>query len=210
MIKKHIKQMILASIIILLPIVAGIILWDQLPDSMPAHWNFDGEVDRWTSKATAVFFYPFLLLAVHWICIVGTSLDPKRKNQPEKVLTLLMWLLPVMSIVLNGSIYAVAMNKDVNIEVIISLLVGVIFTIIGNYLPKCKQNYTIGIKIPWTLDSEENWNRTHRFGGIVWTISGIIIILLSFINAIQLMLPIMLLMVFAPVIYSYMLYKKGI
>lgn len=210
MIKKHIKQMILASIIILLPIVAGIILWDQLPDSMPAHWNFDGEVDRWTSKATAVFFYPFLLLAVHWICIIGTSLDPKRKNQPEKVLTLLMWLLPVMSIVLNGSIYAVAMNKDVNIEVIISLLVGVIFTIIGNYLPKCKQNYTIGIKIPWTLDSEENWNRTHRFGGIVWTISGIIIILLSFINAIQLMLPIMLLMVFAPVIYSYMLYKKGI
>lgn len=210
MIKKHIKQMILASIIILLPIVAGIILWDQLPDSMPAHWNFDGEVDRWTSKATAVFFYPFLLLAVHWICIIGTSLDPKRKNQPEKVLTLLMWLLPVMSIVLNGSIYAVAMNKDVNIEVIISLLVGVIFTIIGNYLPKCKQNYTIGIKIPWTLDSEENWNRTHRFGGIVWTISGIIIILLSFINAIQLMLPIMLLMVFTPVIYSYMLYKKGI
>jgi uncharacterized membrane protein len=96
------------------------------------------------------------------------------------------------------------------VEVVTPLLIGIIFTIVGNYLPKCRQNYTIGFKIPWTLHSEENWNKTHRLGGIVWTIGGVLTIISTFIGFTALLLPIMLAMVFVPMIYSYLLYRKGI
>ena len=86
---------------------------------------------------------------------------------------------------------------------------GLMFIIVGNYLPKCKQNYTIGIKIPWTLNSEENWNKTHRFAGWLWTICGILIMLTGFLGSFWVFLPIALLMVIVPVVYSYILHRKG-
>ena len=90
------------------------------------------------------------------------------------------------------------------------ILMGLIFAIIGNYMPKCKQNYTIGIKIPWTLSSEENWNRTHRFAGRLWVVCGLVIILTAFLGGFELFLGIALVMALAPVLYSYALYRKGI
>ena len=95
-------------------------------------------------------------------------------------------------------------------EVVMTVLIGVIFTIIGNYLPKCKQNYTIGIKIPWTLNNEENWNKTHRFAGWLWTVCGILIMLTGFFGGFRVFLPITLWMVIAPIIDSYFLHRKGL
>ena len=94
-------------------------------------------------------------------------------------------------------------------EMIMPVLIGLIFTIIGNYLPKCKQNYTVGIKIPWTLNSEENWNKTHRFAGWLWTFCGVLIMLTGFFGSFWIFLPIVLLMVIAPCAYSYILHRKG-
>ena len=90
------------------------------------------------------------------------------------------------------------------------LFMGILFLVIGNYLPKCKQNYTIGIKLPWTLNDEENWNKTHRFAGVVWTICSIVIIVGSFFNkgAFYTTFPSLFVMVFAPLIYSYIYYRK--
>ena len=95
-------------------------------------------------------------------------------------------------------------------EVIMPIFIGIVFTIIGNYLPKCKQNYTIGIKIPWTLNSEENWNKTHRFAGKLWTVCGLAMILTGFFGGFWVSLPIVLLMVLAPFLYSYSLHRKGV
>ena len=69
MIKKHLKFLIMTSFIILLPILAGLLLWDQLPEQIPSHWNTDGEIDGWSSKPFAVFGLPLILLAVHWLCM---------------------------------------------------------------------------------------------------------------------------------------------
>ena len=95
-------------------------------------------------------------------------------------------------------------------EVIMPVLVGLLLTVVGNYMPKCKQNYTIGIKIPWTLNSEENWNKTHRFAGWIWTFGGLAIMLTGFVGGVWFFLPVVLVMVFAPMIYSYILHRKGI
>jgi len=93
---------------------------------------------------------------------------------------------------------------------VMPILVGLTLAIIGNYLPKCKQNYTIGIKIPWTLNSEENWNRTHRFAGRLWMVCGLAIMLTGFIGGFWVFLPIVLLMVLVPFLYSYILYRRGV
>ena len=210
MIKKNLKVLIITSVILLLPILAGLLLWNQLPEQMPTHWNAAGEVDGWSSKPFAVFCLPLIMLAAQWLCMLGTAADPKKNNHPEKVLHLVLWIIPILSVVLHAVTYAVALGHSVRMEVVMPVLVGLIFTIIGNYMPKCKQNYTIGIKIPWTLNNEENWNKTHRFAGFLWTICGLAIILTGFFGGFWVFLPIVLLMVFAPIIYSYMLHRKGL
>ena len=209
MIKKNWKVLVITTVIMLLPILAGLILWNQLPEQMPTHWNAVGEVDGWSSKAFAVFGLSLIMVAAQWLCMLGTAADPKKNNHSEKILHLVLWIVPTLSVVLHAVTYATALGYAVPIEVVMPVLIGLVFTIIGNYLPKCKQNYTIGIKIPWTLDNEENWNRTHRFAGWLWTFCGIGIICTGFFGGFWVFLPITILMVVVPIFYSYMLHRKG-
>ena len=210
MIKKNLRTLIITSVILLLPVLAGVILWNQLPEQMPTHWNAAGEIDGWSSKPFAVFGLPLIMVAAQWLCMLGTAADPKRNNHSEKVLHLVLWIIPALSVVLHAVTYATALGHAVPMEVVMPILIGLIFTIIGNYMPKCKQNYTIGIKIPWTLDNEENWNRTHRFAGWLWTFCGVAIMFTGFLGGFWVFLPITLLMVLTPIIYSYVLHRKGL
>lgn len=210
MIKKNLKTLLVTSFVLLLPMLAGIILWKQLPEQMPTHWNAAGQVDGWSSKPFAVFGLPLCLLLAQWLCVLATSADPKKDNHPQKILTLVLWIIPVLSLLLHTVTYAVALGKEIRMEVVMPVFIGLLFAIIGNYLPKCKQNYTIGIKIPWTLNSEENWNKTHRFAGRIWLVCGLAIILTGFFGGFWVFLPITLIMVLAPFIYSYILHRKGV
>lgn len=210
MIKKNLKTMIFTSVIILSPIVAGLILWDKLPAQMATHFNANGVADDWSPKEVAVFGLPLLLLAVHWFCMAFTSVDPKKQNFSDKIIILMMWLCPVISIVGNGATYLYALDNTVNTVPMALLLVGCIFLVIGNYMPKMKQSYTIGIKIPWALNSEENWNRTHRLGGYTFMLAGVITIIAGFMQLFWLVPVALIIAAFIPVIYSFVLYKKGI
>ena len=210
MIRKNLKTLIITSAIILLPVLAGLLLWNRLPEQIPTHWNAAGEVDGWSSKPFAIFGLPGILLAAQWLCSLGTGADPKKENHPEKVLKLVLWIIPLLSVVLGVITYATAMGQTVRVEIIMPVIIGLVFTVTGNYIPKCKQNYTIGIKIPWTLNSEENWNRTHRFAGRLWVVCGLIIILTGFLGSFWIFPAVAILMVLAPLIYSYALHRKGI
>ena len=210
MIKKNWKILAITSLVILMPIIAGIILWDRLPQQMPTHWNAEGQVDGWSSKAFAVFGMPGILLGFQWLCVLGTAADPKKDKHSGKILQLVLWIIPVLSCLLSVITYAVAMGKQVRMEVVMPVFMGLLFAVIGNYLPKCKQNYTIGIKLPWTLNSEENWNKTHRFAGRLWLVCGLAIMLTGFFGGFWVFLPIVLVMVLVPFLYSYILHRKGI
>ena len=209
--KKYLKTMILTSLLTLLPIVAGLILWNRLPEQMPTHWGMDGQVDGWSGKVFGIFGLPLILLAVHWLCALATFYaDPKKQNHSDKILHLVLWITPVLSLLLHSFVYAAALGMAVDMNMMMPIFLGLLFTVIGNYLPKCKQNYTIGIKIPWTLDSEENWNKTHRFAGILWVIGGLTVLVLGFFGAVWVYIPIMIAMTIVPVVYSFLLYRKGI
>ena len=210
MIKRNLKVLIITSVMILLPVLVGVILWNQLPESIPSHWNAGGEVDGWSSKAFTVFGMPLILLAFQWLCVVVTGMDPKKQNHPDRILHLVFWIIPVITAVLFALTYTVALGGQIRVEVLMPVLVGLLLAIVGNYLPKCKQNYTIGIKIPWTLNSEENWNRTHRFAGRLWVVCGLLIALTGFLGVFWVTLVGIFPMVLIPCIYSYVLHRKGI
>ena len=202
--------MIITSIIILAPIVAGLLLWEQLPAEMATHFGSDGEPDGWSSKEFAVIGLPLFLLAVHWFCAAFTGVDPKKENISNKMMTLVLWICPVIAIVGDGSMYLYALNNSINTTIIGVILVGCLLLVLGNYMPKMKQSYTLGIKLPWTLNSEENWNRTHRLAGWITMLAGVIVLIGGFTEQFWTVFVAIALVAVVPTIYSYVLYKKGV
>ena len=213
MLKKYRKTLIVATIVILLPVLAGVILWNKLPEQFPIHFNAAGEVDGWSSKAFGVFGLPLILVAFQWLCGLGSlKLDPKAENLESKVFSLVLWIIPVLSVVLNALVYCTALGMDMNVQIIMPLLIGLLMVIIGNWLPKCKHSYTLGIKLPWTLADETNWNRTHRFAGPIWVVCGLVIMLCGLIGGafLWVMVAAFVVMIAAPTVYSYLLFKGKI
>ena len=211
MLKNHKRTLVVTSGLILLPILAGLIFWNDLPARMVTHWGPDGRPNGWSSRGFAVFGLPAFLLAVHWLCVFFTLKDPKNKGQNPKLFALVLWITPVISLFVGGVTYAAALGLDINVSRVAMLLIGVVFILIGNYMPKCRQNHTIGIKIPWTLNDEENWNATHRFAGKVWFAGGLVVLASAFLPPlaqIGMFLPAIFLLVGLPVLYSYNFHKK--
>ena len=211
MLKQHKGKLLITSIVTVLPMLVGLARWNDLPQRIATHWGVSGAPDGWSSKGFTVFATPLILLAVHWLCALVTSLDPKNKGQNRKAIGLVLWICPVVSLFINGAIYATALGLELNVSVITLVLVGLMFVVIGNYLPKCKQNYTIGIKLMWTLDNEENWNATHRFAGKVWMVGGVLLTLCAFLPTAALLYVLIasvVLMVGVPVLYSYLYYRR--
>jgi uncharacterized membrane protein len=212
MIKKNKGALILSSILILLPGILGLIFWDKLPEQMTTHWGFDGAADGVSDRHVTVFVLPLILLAFQWLAVLITAKDPKNKGQSNKVFRTVIWILPVMSLFLNGLIYVVSFGQEVRVELLTLMLLGLLFIVMGNYMPKCKQNYTIGIKIKWTLQDEQNWNATHRFAGKVWVAGGLLMMASVFIPNVTLWVLISsaLILALIPSIYSYLYYKKQV
>ena len=175
---------------------------------MPTHWGINGEVDGWSNKAFAVFGLPAFLLAIHWLCLIACTADPKSKNYHPKMFKMMLWICPAIGLILTTFVYGAALGYDFRIEFVMPLLVGAMFIVVGNWLPKCKQTYTMGIKLPWTFASEANWNATHRFGGKVWFWGGVVTMLTAIRGNFWVLMVILAAMVILPTVYSYRYYVK--
>lgn len=212
MIKKNKWKLLISSIVILCPIIVGCIMWNSLPEQMATHWGIGGEADGWSNRLVAVFGLPVFMLVLHWICIFATTADPKNKDQAKKAIGLVFWICPVISLFANTIIYATAFGVDFNMERIMLIALGLMFVVIGNYLPKCKQNHTLGIRVKWTLENEENWNATHRFGGKVWVIGGLLLLLCIFLPKAALsyaLIVCLVILAITPISYSYIYSRKS-
>lgn len=206
--KQHKKIIIITSILTLIPMIAGIIMWDKMPDQVATHWGFNNIANGWSSKAFAVFGIPLMLFAIHIFTVFVTLNDPKKKNIGSKMLTMVFFIIPATSIITCLSIYAIALGLNINIGLMINVLVGVMFIIIGIYLPSIKQNYTVGIKLPWTLNSEENWDKTSKFSGKLWVAGGVCVLINTYFRSTLILLIIITVISVIPVIYSFLIYKK--
>ena len=208
--KKQLKnKLILTTVICLLSILIGLVLWNRLPDVMVTHFDMNGEPNGWSSKAFTVFGLPIFIAVMNLLCTIVTERDPRRHRYPEKMMNLVYWICPVVSWICSVATYGYELGwNQQKLLGFMYLFVGVIFIVLGNYMPKVKQNYYLGIKLPWTYQSEENWNKTHRMAGKLWVAGGIIFLLTFFLKIKWLELIIMFVMILVPTVYSYLYSKK--
>lgn len=213
MIKKNKWTLLFSSIVILLPIVFGLIFWNRLPEELTTHWGADGQANGWMTKGATIFILPLILLAFHWLCFLASTKLPGGNDQNPKLLGIVLWIIPIISLAANGTIYAVAFGKEINPVFFVFPLLGILFIVIGNYLPKSKRNIASGIKVKWALQNEENWYATHRFGGKVYVIGGFFLLACMFLPTVAALLAggiALVALILVPVIYSYAYYKKQV
>ena len=209
--KMNKKLLLLTSIVILFPMIWGLIIWKQLPNQIPIHFNVAGQANNFQSKPLAVFGLPLFLLLVHLFVIFMTARDPKNSTMNEKMGKVIYWLTPIVSLSVFYLIYSKALGSTTNPSIVVSALLGLIFVMMGNYMPKLKVNHTVGIRLPWTLQSEDNWHKTHRLAGKLWVFGGLILLLEAGLQfAVPYVMGIVILtIVFIPVVYSYQLSREN-
>lgn len=203
---------LITTFMCLLPMGFAALVYDRLPARMPIHFDAAGNADNFASKAFACFAIPAFLAGMNVLLHFLIQADPKRKNANGVVKEIARWSMPVLSIGANSAVILKSLGHDVPMEVILPLVLGVLFIVLGNYMPKCKQNYTIGFKLPWTLNNEDNWNKTHRLAGAMMMLGGVLILISAFVKSLAVILFVIaiLLMVLIPGIYSYLLHKRGL
>lgn len=208
MIKKNRFMLILTSVCILLPCIMGAVMWSKLPNVIATHFGGNNLPNGWNSKGFTVFGLPLIILAIHWIAVVATAFDKKKANINQTMLTLLFWICPIISLLCSSITYLFALGYDLDIGFIVMLFIGALFILLGNYLPKCKQNSVIGVRTFWTMKDTDNWYKTQRLAGWCLSICGVIIMALSFLNSFIVISVVILAAIVTPIIYSFLRYRK--
>lgn len=199
--------------IVLLPFIYLAYLWNDLPNKVPMHWNIKGEIDRYGDKSELIIIPILLPLLVYLIFLVVPKIDPKNKlnTMGSKLQTIKFLLTTFMSILALFIIYT-AKNQTFTNPNYIVLLIGLLYLILGNYFKTIKANYFIGIRTPWTLENGTVWKETHRLGGKMWFIGGLIIIISSLMLEKQtnftLFIVISAIITVIPIIYSYLKFQN--
>ena len=208
MIKKNKATLITTSVVTLLPIIVGIVLWDKLPDKVAVHFNVNNEADNWAGKGMAVCGIPIFLLVMHWVCVIATQLDKRKSHIDNKMMTSLLWICPALSVTGSTIMYMYALNIQVKIGMVCIILMGIIFMVLGNFLPKCKRNSVVGVRTSWTLGSDDNWRATNRMAGWCYVVAGAVSILTAIFENIIIFFSVVVLAAVIPIIYSYWYSKK--
>lgn len=199
--------------IVLLPFVYIALIWNKLPEKIPVHWNFEGEIDRYGEKIEILLIPILLPLLIYVIFLVIPKIDPKKKlnKMGNKLQTLKFLLTTLMSGLALFIIYS-SQSKTSASPNIIFLFIGVLYVVLGNYFKTIKANYFIGIRTPWNLESESIWKETHLLGGKLWFIGGLMVIISALfleekLNSVVFLIITGIITV-VPAVYSFLLFKR--
>lgn len=212
-IKKNLVKIIISSVVILVPMLFGIIVYDQLPEEIAIHWNILGEVDAYGPTNVIVFVIPIVMLAIHLSLIPISYLIDKERVQSDKIISLSLAIIPIITLFVSLGLYLTAFGYGMSMISIIPILFSLIFILVGNYMPKAVRNNSFGIKTRWTLANEANWNATHRFAGKVWVATGVLILFAALLPVVPMMITVLCLTVIgtaSSILYSYVFYKRDI
>lgn len=204
------ESIISVAFSILLFALVNFLFYKKMPETIPTHWGFNNEIDDYSTKFSAFIKTPIFLILINIFSCFMLDNDPKNKNKNKLIILIGKATVPLVLLIAFMISVFYGLGKEINVMVIVSLFVGFLLIIIGNYLPKTKRNYTVGIKLPWTLNSDENWRKTHRLGGYTFILGGLFFLLSPFVGNQYLILITIAIIVFIPMIYSFYLYKNGI
>jgi uncharacterized membrane protein len=205
---------IIVLIMIAAATLAGLLLWNRLPDQMASHWNVNDQVDGYMPKFWGVFLLPLITLGMFLLFLVLPSIDPMKANiaQFREVFNLFIVFIVGFMIYLYSLTLAWSLGYS-NFRMSSAMLpgIGLLFILIGFMMRQARRNFFIGIRTPWTLSSDAVWNETHRVGAVLFMISGVLSFIGGFFGGTTalwwLFAPIMVSTLFL-LVYSYVLYQR--
>ncbi|RDV84715.1 SdpI family protein [Ammonifex thiophilus] len=194
-------------------LAAAFILYPLLPERVPVHWNWRGEVDGYGTRLQGAFTAPLLALGIYLLMLVTPLIDPRRRNYARfsGAYRLLRWGFVLFMAGIYGVWMAAALGYPVDIGLAVKMGISLLFLTAGNVMGQVRHNYFVGIRTPWTLASEEVWRRTHRLAGRVWVLGSLICLLLAFFQGLWseiTFFAVTTLMVLVPVVFSFLCYRS--
>lgn len=200
-------------VIILVPLAIALYLYPELPAKLPSHWNIYGEIDGYSSKLFAIWFFPLLNLGIYFMMILLPKIDPRRDNyiRFSGAYRITRILLIIFLAVLYFVTILAGLGYPVKVDLLVKLGVSILFLVMGNVMGKFQHNYFVGIKTPWTLANEEVWRKTHRFASKLWVGAGFFCLILSIIGTLwanYAFFAIIMLITFVPMGMSYVYYRQ--
>ena len=208
----------LVALMIIAPFIYGALIFPQLPSKIPTHFNIEGKADAWGGPSS-IFLGPGIMGAVSIFVYVLLSnlkkFDPKKYDEANDTLykdfaVLTVAFLSALSAII---IYSSTHADDINVGKLILPLIGLSFVGLGWYMPKFKQNYFVGFKLPWTLENVDNWNETHKVAGKIWIYGGLFQVVVTFLLPMKFgfigFILATAVMVIIPTVFSYRMFKNG-
>ena len=191
----------------------SIAVWRRLPDQIPTHWGADGEVNGYSSRLFGAFFLPMITAVLALALPMLPAIDPKGANYAkfrssfELVIDAVIAAMVALHVVMLGT----SLGLPVSMQRMTPLMVGALFVVIGNVMPRARPNWMFGIRTPWTLTNDRVWERTHRLGGILFVIGGIALIGAAWLPAsalVPVIVGVSLVAGVVPLVYSYVIWRK--
>jgi len=204
----------IALSIIVLSFIIAVCSYPYMPEKMAIHWNAKGNVDSYGSRFEGLFFLPFLLAGLFLLFMAIPKIDPLKYNIEDFRKYYDNFIVLFFIFLLSVYLWSILWNFGVEIRInaVIPVGVGILFFYVGILLENAKRNWFIGIRTPWTLSSEDVWNRTHKIGGKLFKVLGLVVIFGIFFQKYVLfffLVPLLLVAGYL-VVYSYFEYQKEI
>ena len=198
------KILIITGLICLIPMIFGAILYDQLPEQMAVHFGVNNEPNSFAPKEFALFGIPIFMFALQvFCCIFSDFMEEKKQN--KKYITIYKWIIPIIEMVVYLTMLAYGAGIELDMRMIVCITLGIVFTLVGNYMPKTEPN-----KLQMNYIRADFWKKVKRPAGYFFVIIGLAFIISAFLNSMVslILLGIIIAVAILITIYSiYVFYK---
>ena len=194
------KILIITSLICLIPIIFGVILYDQLPEQMAVHFGVNNEPNSFAPKEFALFGIPLLMFILQVFCCISSDFMEEKK-QNKKYITIYKWIIPIIEMVVYLTMLAYGAGIKLDMRMIVCITLGIVFTLIGNYMPKTEPN-----KLQMNYIRADFWKKIKRPAGYFFVIIGLAFIISAFLNSMVSLILLGIIIVVAILISIYSIY----
>lgn len=204
----------MALILLGFVVLFGLAYWYVPEDALiTLQWGLDGEVNNTTDKWPGILILPLTAVGISFLLWLLPKIEPRKQHLQDSKKVYYITMLGVQILLLIGYAISIlqAMGHDIEFGNNLFIAIGILFIVLGNYLPKVRSNFFLGIRTPWTLSSEIVWNKTHRIGGYLFMIIGAFFIVASLITSTfisEIIITCAIVLTVIPVVYSWWIFSQ--
>jgi len=202
---------------VLLALIGALVsaaVYSRLPDNLAVHWDLHGNPNGWMPRPVGAYFAPVFILVLWQLLRFVPRIDPREANYARfgPAYETIVASVLVLMLAIHFVVLALALGYHVPINRIVPALIGALYLVIGNVMPRTRSNWWFGVRTPWTLSSDRVWTRTHRLAGYSMTGAGLVMLLVAIALPAELGIPVAvaasIAAVAAPAVYSYLTWRR--